>query len=76
MAAITEMSPGDKAQVLGFNKGEPGYCRRLLALGLTPGTLFTLIRKAPFGDPLEICFRGFCLSIRKHDAKLIKIKRV
>jgi ferrous iron transport protein A len=76
MAAIAEMSPGDKAQVLGFDEGEQTYCRRLLAMGLIPGTLFTLIRKAPLGDPVEICFRGFRLSVRKNEARLIKIKRV
>ncbi len=76
MAAITEMSPGDQAQVLGFNQCEPSYCRRLREMGLIPGTLFTFIRKAPFGDPIEISFRGFRLSIRKKEARLISIRRV
>jgi ferrous iron transport protein A len=73
---LMEMLPGDTAEVISFGPHEPSYCHRLLAMGLIPGTLFTFIRKAPLGDPLEIFFRGFHLSIRKKDARLIKIKPV
>ena len=73
---IAEMSPGDTAEVISFDQHESSYCHRLFALGLIPGTPFTFIRKAPLGDPMEIFFRGFHLSIRKKDARLIKIKPV
>ena len=48
----------------------------LIALGLIPGTEFTLVRAAPLGDPIEIEFRGFALSLRKHEANILTIEEV
>jgi len=50
------------------NKHQKGYRRKLLAMGLTPGTQFTVTRVAPLGDPVEIMVRGFKLSLRKDEA--------
>jgi ferrous iron transport protein A len=42
--------------------------QRLMMLGLTPGTRFTVVRVAPLGDPIEIKLRGFNLSLRREEA--------
>ena len=47
--------------------------RRLIDMGLTPGTTVELIRMAPFGDPMEVRLRGYELSLRKEDAAQIRI---
>lgn len=47
--------------------------RRLIDMGLTPGTTVELIKMAPFGDPMEVRLRGYELSLRKEDAAQIKI---
>jgi ferrous iron transport protein A len=44
------------------------YKRKLLAMGLTPGTELRVTRHAPLGDPTEIEVRNFRLSLRKHEA--------
>ena len=41
---------------------------RLLELGMTPGTSIELVRRAPFGDPIEILLRGTRLCMRRADA--------
>ncbi len=48
---------------------------RLLELGLTPGTLVQLVRYAPLGDPVEIRLRGSNLSLRRHEAEHIHVRR-
>ena len=41
---------------------------RLMEMGLLPGTPVEMVRRAPFGDPLEIRLRGYLLSLRAADA--------
>ena len=47
--------------------------RRLLELGLTPGTRIRVVGVSPLGDPLELEVRGSRLSIRKKDALNIQV---
>jgi Fe2+ transport system protein FeoA len=50
--------------------------RRLLELGLLPGTEVTVVRRAPLGDPLELSVRGYRLSIRADEARAIGVERL
>ncbi|PIT58041.1 hypothetical protein BHC44_00435 [Snodgrassella alvi] len=52
------------------------FRRRLLAMGITPGSHVTVIRTAPMGDPLEIKTRGFYLCLRCSEAKAISVVEV
>ena len=47
--------------------------RRLVDMGLTPGTYVTVRKVAPFGDPIEVNIRGYELSLRKEDAAQIAV---
>jgi Fe2+ transport system protein FeoA len=47
--------------------------RRLLELGLVPGTQVTVIGVSPLGDPLELEVRGSRLSLRKKEALSIEV---
>jgi ferrous iron transport protein A/ferrous iron transport protein B len=53
--------------------GEGALRLRLLDMGLIPGTKVTLIKVAPMGDPIEICVRGYELTLRKEDARNIAL---
>jgi Fe2+ transport system protein FeoA len=55
-------------------RGERAIVRRLLEIGLVPGTTVTLRRVAPMGDPLELKVRDFALSIRRSEALGIDIE--
>ena len=50
--------------------------QHILDMGLTPGTVVSLIKTAPMGDPLEFRVRGYELTLRKADAALIELKDV
>jgi Fe2+ transport system protein FeoA len=47
--SLNDMKPGDSARVTGFSKGLRDYRQRLLAMGLTPGAVFSVTRVAPLG---------------------------
>ncbi|QZY56141.1 FeoA family protein [Crassaminicella profunda] len=50
--------------------------RRMLDLGLVPGTIVTVIRKSPLGDPTAYNIRGAIIALRKEEASLILVKPV
>ena len=50
--------------------------RRLLDLGLVPGTYITPVFRSPFGEPTAFEFRNTIISIRKDDCINIKVKDV
>ncbi len=54
--------------------GEGALRRRLLDMGLTPGTRVMVKKMAPMGDPIELSLRGYLLSIRKEDAAKINLR--
>ena len=53
--------------------GEGSFRRRLMELGLVPGTRVELIGVAPLGDPLELLVRGGSLSIRRAEAEGVSV---
>lgn len=53
--------------------GEGALRRRLLDMGLTPGTRVMVRKRAPMGDPIELFLRDYELTIRQDDAKKIQI---
>ena len=73
---VKELSIGDRAKVLGFTEGGKAYRRKLLSMGLTPGTEICLERVAPMGDPVEIHVRGYSLSLRKHEADALSVEKL
>ena len=53
--------------------GDPSIARRLMELGLVPGTHVQLLRLAPLGDPIELSVRGVHLSVRRSEAAQIYV---
>lgn len=56
--------------------GQGALRRRLLDMGLTPGTQVMVRKRAPLGDPIELYLRGYELTIRLEDARKIEIGEV
>jgi Fe2+ transport system protein FeoA len=54
--------------------GEGGFRRRLLEMGLLPGTCVMVKSVAPLGDPIELLVRGASLSIRKEEAATVSVR--
>ena len=47
--------------------------RRVLDLGMVPGTQVECIRKSPVGDPIAFRVRNTTIALRSDDASLIKV---
>lgn len=47
--------------------------QKLIDMGLIPGTEVMISNIAPFGDPIEVCVRGYMLSLRKSEAMKIYV---
>ena len=54
--------------------GERAFRRRLMELGLVPGTRVELKAVAPLGDPLTLELRSSKLSIRKREAAQVQVR--
>lgn len=57
-------------------ESEPDFRHRLLELGLVPGTVVAVLRRAPLGDPLELLVRGSHFSIRRSEAEHIQVDAI
>lgn len=53
--------------------GAGSFRRRLMELGILPGTRVEVRGVAPFGDPLELLVRGSSLSIRRGEALSVQV---
>lgn len=73
---MAELKPGEMAEITGYTLGNATYRAKLLALGLTHGAKIKVINVAPLGDPFEIAVRGYHLSLRRDEVKVIKIVKL
>ncbi len=71
--SLAEIALGRAAKVIGVD-GPRAFRRRLLEMGLVPGTEVRVVTIAPLGDPLRIEVRGGQWSIRKNEAAHIAVE--
>ena len=71
---LDELKIGESGRILAVD-GEGALRCRLLDMGLTPRARVTLQKIAPLGDPIEIHVRGYELTLRREDARLIRVER-
>ena len=71
---LDHLQSGKSCEILSLANQSGAVKRRLIDMGLTPGTKVTLIKIAPFGDPMEVSLRGYEMSLRKADAAQITVR--
>ena len=69
---LDELEPGRKARVVRV-EGDAALRRRIMDMGLVPGTEVRLERSAPLADPVSFRVRGFELSLRRSEAAAVRI---
>ncbi|TNF35604.1 MAG: ferrous iron transport protein A [Gammaproteobacteria bacterium] len=74
--SFDQLQPGDRARVVAYRGGSTAYNRQLMSLGLVPGTEFLVRQRAPLGDPVEILFRDFRLSLRADEAAVLQVEKI
>ncbi len=73
---LKEMKIGSNVKIIGYNTKDRNYRQKLLRMGLVKGESFTITRKAPMGDPIEIKMKGFNLTLRKLEADALIVEEV
>jgi len=72
---LKEMQIKDSGTVAGYSTTDRAYRQKLLRMGLVKGAEFTVMRKAPLGDPIEIELRGFRLTLRGSEADALEVEK-
>lgn len=67
-ANIGETYQIEKIEGTGFIK------RRIIDMGLVPGTKIKVVGIAPLGDPINLVAKGYNLTIRKNEASMIIVR--
>jgi DtxR family Mn-dependent transcriptional regulator len=70
---LRDLQPGGKGKVLKILSGG-GVNKRIVEMGVTPGTVVEVERVAPLGDPIDIKVKGYHLSLRKEEAEGIEVE--
>lgn len=73
---LRDLPVGSRGCIVGYDRAFRGYMGKLLAMGLQPGTAFTVIRHALFGHLVEIEVQGFTLSLRKPEADALCVEEI
>lgn len=74
-APLCGLKTGECA-VVGEVQAEPAMHRRLLDMGLIPGTRVTCVAKSPAGDPAAYLIRGAVIALRGVDAAGVGVERL
>jgi ferrous iron transport protein A len=70
---LDQVEPGHRVKVVHI-RGRGLVRRRLLAVGMVPGAIVEVLRRAPMADPVEYRVRGSDFSIRARDAHLVEVQ--
>jgi Fe2+ transport system protein FeoA len=73
--ALDELEPGQRGRIVRI-KSNGDVTRRIMDMGMTPGSTVEVRRVAPLGDPIEVRVKGYSLSLRKEEARGIGVELV
>lgn len=76
LQALSELENGAVAVVEEVSIEANGHLRRrLMEMGLVRGTRVRLVKRAPFGDPIELRVGAYSLTLRRDEACHVKVRR-
>ena len=71
---LNDLREGESGTVLEI-EGNDAISFRLMEMGLIPGEVVQMIDQAPMGDPVEYLVVGYRLSLRRVEARRVRIER-
>ena len=72
---LATLAPGSVCQIVSLELS--GLLRRrILDLGIVPGTLIRCIRRGPSGDPTAYMVRETLIALRSEDAAQISVRKL
>lgn len=73
MTTLDKLEIGQSA-IIKIVGGTGSRRQHFLDMGVIPDAVIKLVKYAPMGDPMEVMIHGYALTLRKADAKLIKVE--
>ncbi len=70
---LTDLAIGDTATITAI-RGRGAFRRRLLELGIVPGTPVSRTGQAPLGDPITYRVRGAVIALRRDEADTVVVE--
>ena len=71
---LKELKVSEIGVVTGFSTADLAYRQKLLRMGLNRNAEFTVVRKAPFGGPIEIEVKSSRLVLRSDEADALEVE--
>ncbi len=71
--SLNKLRPGIKARIVKI-AGQGNVRKRIVDMGMTPGTVVEVERVAPLGDPIAIRVKRYRLMLRKAEASRIAVQ--
>jgi ferrous iron transport protein A len=73
LRTLFDLQPGDRAVVVDIDH-DASIGRRLLSMGLMPGSHLRVLRRAPLGDPIMVELPGCVVCLRRRDAQSVTVE--
>ena len=75
MFTLGDAKVGQTVRVVRLH-GEGAIRRRIMDMGITKNVEIYIRKVAPLGDPFELNVRGYELSLRKEDARMVEVEKI
>ena len=72
---LKQLKARDMGTITGFSTADSAYRQKLLRMGLNRNADFTVVRKAPFGGPIEIEVKGSRVVLRSDEADALEVDK-
>jgi len=72
--SLADCKLGEEVEVLSIE--DDFIATKLIEMGMTENLKTRVVLIAPLGDPIAIDIKGFILSLRKSEAKKIRVKKI
>jgi len=69
---LPDLKAHESAEAIAFS--DPALAGKLTAMGVRPGTIIEMVRKAPFGQAYYIKVEGIRLALREEEAASIMLE--
>ncbi len=73
LRTLDQLLPGQHAIIKKVG-GRGAFRRRVMDMGLVGGAEIEMVKKAPLGDPIEYKLKGYHLTLRRAEARVIVVE--
>jgi ferrous iron transport protein A len=72
---LGDLKPGERARIERI-EGGGALRRRMMDMGIVPGVELEVVRRAPWGGPLQVRLKGYYLAMRRGECAKIIIDEI